>query len=238
MLLYKQKYFVIFWHWIPALIFHSACSGHLITYDSIKYTWNIWIHLIQNSKKTKHNTVKLVHKGTDRNLNMCRVLYWYMYNVEGFQEAILEVLYRYVRWRDSNRLCLVLILVCEVGATAHKGHIFRFLSVPLCTSLTVLCLVFFEFWIRCIHIFQVYLMESYVIRCPEQANYLVVLSFHFEHIWWRFFQKRVVCTKLDIHFFTFYCSTSHDRLFAKCKFKITTYLVCPTLVQYNLPHRL
>jgi hypothetical protein len=36
--------------------------------------------------------------------------------VEGFQQAMLGV-----------------------GTTAHKGHIFRFLSVPLYTGLTVLC---------------------------------------------------------------------------------------------------
>jgi hypothetical protein len=32
-------------------------------------------------------------------------------------------------------------------------------------------------------------------------NYLAFQSFDFEHIWWRLFQKRVVCTKLDIYVF-------------------------------------
>jgi hypothetical protein len=37
--------------------------------------------------------------------------------------------------------------------------------------LTVLCWFFLVFLLTCIHIFQVYLMESYVIRCPEQSEW-------------------------------------------------------------------
>jgi hypothetical protein len=73
-------------------------------------------------------------------------------------------------------------LVCDVGATAHKGHIFGFPSVPLYTGLTVLCFFCVFFLITCIHIFQVYLMESYVIRCPEQSEWNIRAEIHCQNI--------------------------------------------------------
>ena len=55
--------------------------------------------------------------------------------------------------QNTNQLCVTItittwsaLFVCEVGATAHKGHLFRFPSVPSYTSLTVLCCFFVFFF--------------------------------------------------------------------------------------------
>jgi hypothetical protein len=80
--------------------------------------------------------------------------------------------------QNTNQCCVTItittwspLFVCEVGATAHKGHIFRFPSVPLYTGLTVLCYLLLFFLITCIHIFQECIMDSYVIRCPDQPEW-------------------------------------------------------------------
>ena len=80
--------------------------------------------------------------------------------------------------QKTNQFCVTItittwsaLFVCEVGATAHKWHLFRFSSVPSYTSLTVLCCFLCFFLITCIRIFQVYIMDSYVIRCPEQTEW-------------------------------------------------------------------
>ena len=53
---------------------------------------------------------------------------------------------------------------------------------------------------------------------PKILNYLAFQSFDLECIWWRLFQKRAVCTRLDIYIFQGGQRMSYIRVFFYRKF--------------------